>query len=194
MVANPAPCLPTRSGRAPEYKACWEEPTTTEEMAQVEHLLREIADLSAQGLTGAAVAISFCRRLTQPIHPVFEYWGHQDPTRGHERKVPREDITNQVARIMAGQIRDKGCPKAHCLKRPTNAVSFLESSELFYAFRVVSSIFVLFFRVHPLGCNTTRIFCRLRSWSTGLPLLCLRGTLERMPPPPPSCVIRRMRE
>ena len=67
VVANPAPCLPTRTGHAPEYKACWEEPPTTEEMAQVERLLQEITDLSTQGLTGAAVAISFCRRLTQPI-------------------------------------------------------------------------------------------------------------------------------
>ena len=54
-----------------------------EEMAQVECLLLEIASLSAQGLMGAAVAISFCRRLTQPIqervHPAFEYWGRQDP-------------------------------------------------------------------------------------------------------------------
>ena len=72
----------------------------------MERLLKEITDLSAQGMTGPAVAISFCRRLTQPIqervHPAFEYWGHQDPTRGHERKVPREEITNQVASIMAG--------------------------------------------------------------------------------------------
>jgi hypothetical protein len=45
--------------------ACCEEPPTTEEMAQVERLLKEITDLSAQGLTGATVAISFCRWLTQ---------------------------------------------------------------------------------------------------------------------------------
>jgi hypothetical protein len=81
------------------------------------------------------VAISFYRRLTQPIqervHPAFEYWGHRDPTRGQDRKVPREEIANRVARIMAGQIRDKGCPKAHCLKRPTNTVSLFESSKLF---------------------------------------------------------------
>ena len=75
------------------------------------------------------MAISFCRRLTQPIqervHPAFEYWGHRDPTRGHERKVPQDEIANRVARIMVGQIRDKGCPKAHCPKRPTDAVSLL---------------------------------------------------------------------
>ena len=75
-------------------------------------------------------ALSFCKRLTQPIqervHPAFEYWGHRDPTRGHEHKVPRDEIANRVAHIMAGQIRDKGYPKAHCLKRPTDAVSLLE--------------------------------------------------------------------
>ena len=124
-------CLPARTGRAPEYKACWEEPPTAEEMTQVEHLLNEVADLSAQGLTGAAVAISFCRRLTQPIqervHPAFEYWGHRDPTRGHERKVPRDEIANLVTRFMAGHIRNKSCPKAHCLKRPTDALSLLEA-------------------------------------------------------------------
>jgi hypothetical protein len=104
-------------------------------MAQVERLLKEITDLSAQGLTGAAVALSFCKRLTQPIqervHPAFEYWRRQDPTRGQESKVPREEIANRVARIMVGQIRDKGCPKAHGLKRPTDAVSFPGSSKLF---------------------------------------------------------------
>ena len=66
-----------RTGRAPEYKACCEEPPTIKEMAQVEHLPKETADLLAQGLTGAAVAISICRRLMQPIqegvHAAFEY-------------------------------------------------------------------------------------------------------------------------
>ena len=72
----------------------------------MEYLLKEIADLLAQGLTGAAVALSFCKRLTQPIqervHPSLEYLGRQDPTRGQERKVPREEIANRVARIMVG--------------------------------------------------------------------------------------------
>ena len=48
MVANPAPCLLARTGRALEYKTFWEEPPTTEDVAQVEHLLQEIADLLAQ--------------------------------------------------------------------------------------------------------------------------------------------------
>ena len=80
------------------------------------------------------MAISFCRRLTQLIqervHPAFEYWGHWDPTRGHERKVPRDEIANRVACIMAGQIRDKGCPNALCLKRPTDAVSWVVTAPI----------------------------------------------------------------
>jgi hypothetical protein len=107
-------------------------------MAQVEYLLKEIADLSARGLSGAVVALSFCKRLRQLIqervHPAFEYWGRQDPTWGQERKVPREEIANQVARIMVGQIRDKGCPKALCLKRPTDAKSLLKSFGSFCSF------------------------------------------------------------
>ena len=115
----------------------------------MEHLLKEIADLSAQGLTGAAVALSFCMQLTQPIqervHPAFEYWGHQDPTWGHERKVPRDEIANRVARIMAGQIRDKGCPKAHCLKRPTDAVSLLEPCRVVFICSGLFPLFLLYF-------------------------------------------------
>ena len=47
MVSNPAPCLPARTGHAPEYCACWEELPTEEEMVQVTLLLDEIAGLSA---------------------------------------------------------------------------------------------------------------------------------------------------
>ena len=61
MVSNPVPCLPTRTGRAPEYRACWKELLTEEEMAQVTLLLDEITGLSAQGLTGAVVALSYSK-------------------------------------------------------------------------------------------------------------------------------------
>jgi hypothetical protein len=77
VVSNPVPCLLARTDRAPGYKACWEEPPTTEEMTQVMRLLKEITDLSVQKLTGAVVVLSFCKQLMQPIqervHPAFEY-------------------------------------------------------------------------------------------------------------------------
>ena len=105
-------------------------------------LLKDIAGLSAQGLTGAVVALSFSKRLVHPIrdrvHPGFEYWGRQDPTRGQNQKVPREEAANRVSRMMQGLIRDHGCPKTYFLNRPTRAVRLLVSSLLFYfLFRVV---------------------------------------------------------
>ena len=47
MVSNPSPCLPARTGRAPEYRACWKELPIEEEMVQVTLLLDEITGLSA---------------------------------------------------------------------------------------------------------------------------------------------------
>jgi hypothetical protein len=48
-------------------------------------LLDDLEQLKAEGLTGAAVAISFYRRIVQPLqdraHPTFEYWGRSEPTR-----------------------------------------------------------------------------------------------------------------
>jgi hypothetical protein len=78
MVSNPAPYLPIQTSRVPEYRTWWEELLIEEEMIQVTALLNEITNLSALGLTGAAVALSFSKRLMQPIqdrvHPGFEYW------------------------------------------------------------------------------------------------------------------------
>ena len=42
VVSNPAPCLPDRTSRAPDPRVCWEE-QPTEEMVQVDLLLKEIA-------------------------------------------------------------------------------------------------------------------------------------------------------
>ena len=105
-------------------------------------LFNEIASLSTHGLIGTVVALSFSKRLVQPIqdrvHPDFENWGRQDPTQGQNQKVPQDEAANWVARMMQGPICDRGCPKAHCSKRPTRAVSLLVSSVLFcFLFRVV---------------------------------------------------------
>ena len=67
VVSNLAPFLPAWTGRALEYCVCWEEPSTEEEMVQVTALLNKITNLSALGLTGAAVVLSFSKWLTQPI-------------------------------------------------------------------------------------------------------------------------------
>jgi len=109
------------------------------------------------------VALCFSKRLVQPIqdrvHPGFEYRGRQDPTRGQNRMVPREEASNRIARMMQGVTRDKGCSKAHCLKQLTREVSFLRFSELFciYSelFCTAPELFSLCFPcvAHPLGCN-----------------------------------------
>jgi len=121
----------------------------------VERLLKEIAELSAQKLTGAVVALSIYKRLTQPIqdrvHPAYEYWDHDDPTWGQKRKVPWEEIANWVTRIMARQIWDKGYPKALCLKGSTDVVSFLESSGLFSSFPSCFLCFCSIFPTAPIG-------------------------------------------
>jgi hypothetical protein len=93
-------------------------------------------ELKAKKLTGAAVALSFSKRLTQPIqervHPGYEYSGWEDPTQVKNFKVPHAEAANRVAHIVSGEVRDKGCPKMYCLKRPTTKVGFtLISTELF---------------------------------------------------------------
>jgi hypothetical protein len=52
---------------------------------------------------------------------------------------------------MAEQIRDKGCPKALCLKRPTDAVNFLESSGLFSSLPSCFLCFYSVFLTAPVG-------------------------------------------
>ncbi|RLM49100.1 hypothetical protein C2845_PMPSC055695 [Panicum miliaceum] len=113
---RPSPVLNTR----------WEEKPTEEEMVEVEVLLAELQKLKDEKLTGAAVALSFVKRLTQPIqervHPGYEYSGREDPTRRKNRMVSRGQAHRRVMLIMSGEVRDKGCPKVYCLKRPTTEV------------------------------------------------------------------------
>jgi hypothetical protein len=78
------------------------------------------------GVTGAAVARSFCRRLIQPIkdrvHPVYEYWGQSNPTREINRMVYKEEMAAKVSQMYSGKVKIKKCPKAHSLKRPADPV------------------------------------------------------------------------
>jgi hypothetical protein len=62
------------------------------------------------------VAISFCRRLIQPLqdwaHPTFEYWGQTDPTRVAQCKVSKAEMMASAKNIFGGRIRNRECPKA----------------------------------------------------------------------------------
>ncbi|RLN03049.1 hypothetical protein C2845_PM13G05970 [Panicum miliaceum] len=123
MVANPAPGLPPRTGLPPVLNDRWEEKLTEEETVEVEILLAELQKLKADKLTGASVVLSFAKRLAQPIyervHPGYKYSSRKDPTRGQNRKVSRNEAYRRVMLIVSGEVREMGCPKAYCLKRPT---------------------------------------------------------------------------
>ncbi|RLN03698.1 putative gypsy-type retrotransposon RIRE2 protein [Panicum miliaceum] len=110
VVANPAPGLPPRTGLTPVLNARWEEKPTNEEMVKVELLLAKLQKLKAKKLTGVVVALSFTKRLT-PANPGV------GPPRNH--KVSGSKADRRVTLIVSGEVRDKGCLKAYCLKRPT---------------------------------------------------------------------------
>ncbi|RLN18859.1 hypothetical protein C2845_PM02G15390 [Panicum miliaceum] len=110
VVANPAPSVLPRTGLPAVFNEKWEEMPTEEEMVQVKIILAEL--------------------LTQPIqervHLGYEYLGCNDPTRVQNCKVSRVEGLNRVYRIMSGEVRDKGCLKAHCLKQPTTKERVME--------------------------------------------------------------------
>jgi hypothetical protein len=64
MVANPAPSLPPCTGYPLILNDKWEEMPSKHEMVQVRILLAELTRLKADKLTGAAIALSFSKRLT----------------------------------------------------------------------------------------------------------------------------------
>jgi hypothetical protein len=76
-------------------------------------LLDDLEQLKAEGLTGLVVAISFYRRLIQPLqdwaHPAFEYWGQSDPTWAAQRKVSKEEMMTRTKNIFGGRIRNREC-------------------------------------------------------------------------------------
>jgi hypothetical protein len=93
---------------------------------ELQPLLDDLEQLKAEGLTSAAVAISFCRRLIQPLqdraHPTFEYWGQSDPTRVVQRKVSKAEMTAHANGIFGGRILNRECPKALGIYSPSDTV------------------------------------------------------------------------
>jgi hypothetical protein len=89
-------------------------------------VLELVSDMKNRGVTGAAVARSFCRRMIQPIkdrvHPAYEYCGQSDPTREVNRKVSKEEMAGRVSQMYSGKVKVKKCRRAHSLKRPADPV------------------------------------------------------------------------
>ncbi|RLN30806.1 hypothetical protein C2845_PM05G21710 [Panicum miliaceum] len=108
VVANPAPGRPLHTGLPPVLNTRWEEKPNEEEMVEVEVLLAELQKLKAEKLTGATVALSFLKRLTQPIqervHPGYEYSGHEDPTRSALRLFRRGSRARLLIRPSGSSI------------------------------------------------------------------------------------------
>jgi hypothetical protein len=77
LLDNPAPVLRERTGRVPILGLEWTNQQATRDTEELKPLLDNLEQLKAEGLTGAAVAISFCHRLIKPLqdraHPAFEY-------------------------------------------------------------------------------------------------------------------------
>jgi hypothetical protein len=82
--------------------------------------------MKRQGVTGALVVRSFCRRMIQLIkdrvHPAYEYWGQSDPTCEVNRKVAKQEMATRVSQMYSGKVKVKKCPKAHSLKRPADPI------------------------------------------------------------------------
>jgi hypothetical protein len=112
---NPVSALRERMGWILVARPEWTNQLATLDTQELKPLLDDLEQLKAEGLTGATVAISFCRRLIQPLqdqaHPAFEYWGQSDPTRVAQRKVSKAEMIARVKKIFDGQIRNKECPK-----------------------------------------------------------------------------------
>jgi hypothetical protein len=105
----------------------WDLGLSSRDTEDLKEILELVKDLKYRGVTGASVAMSFCRRLIQPIkdlaHPAYEYWGQSDPMHEVNRKVSKKEMEARVSRIYSGKVKTKKCPNAHSLKRPTGPVS-----------------------------------------------------------------------
>jgi hypothetical protein len=74
---NPAPALRETTGWIPTPGPEWTNKLVTWDTEELKPLLDDLEQLKAKGLTSAAVAISFCHHLIEPLqdraHPTFEY-------------------------------------------------------------------------------------------------------------------------
>jgi hypothetical protein len=64
---NPASALKSRMGRVPVVGPEWTNQLVTLDTQELKPLLDDLQQLKADGLTGAAVAISYCHCLIQPL-------------------------------------------------------------------------------------------------------------------------------
>jgi hypothetical protein len=125
-IADQIPGLPRCAGHKIAKISEWDLGLSTRELKDLKGVLELVSDMKGRGVTGAAVARSFCRRMIQLIkdrvHPAYEYCGQSDPTREVNRKVSKEEMAARVSDIYSGKVKVKKCPKEHSLKRPADPV------------------------------------------------------------------------
>jgi hypothetical protein len=125
-IVDQLPSLLRRTGHKPVKINKWDLGLSSRDLGKLKPVLKLVNELKKQGVTGAAVARSFCRRMIEPIkdpvHPTYEYWGQSHPTREVNRKVSKEEMNPRVSQMYSGKVKVKKCPKAHSLKRPANPV------------------------------------------------------------------------
>jgi hypothetical protein len=104
----------------------WDLELSTHELEDLKGVLEVVSVMKNQGVTGVAVARSFCRQMIQPIkdrvHWAYDYCGQSDPTREVNRKVSKEEMAARVSQIYSGKVKVKKCLRAHSLKRPADPV------------------------------------------------------------------------
>jgi hypothetical protein len=127
-IADQLPRLPCRIGHKLVKINEWDLKLSSRDLGDLKGDLELVGDMKKRGVTEAAVARSFCRRMIQPIkdrvHPAYEYWGQSDPTREVNRKVPKEEMVVRVSQMYSGKVKVKKYPKAHSLKRATDPVRY----------------------------------------------------------------------
>jgi hypothetical protein len=123
---NPTPALKERTGQAPVPYPKWTNQLASQDAEELQPLLDDVEQLKVEGLTGAAMTISFCRCLIQPLQdraqPTFKYWGQSDPTRVPQRKVSKAEMMARVKNIFGVRIRNRKCPMALGIYTPSGPV------------------------------------------------------------------------
>lgn len=102
-IEDHKPSLPKITGHRPTYSSRWLDEPTTAESIQIPDLLKKIADLKEQGVTGVAVARSFLKRRVQPLQlrttPGYEYSGLDDPSRMSSEDISDEEVGVRLSRM-----------------------------------------------------------------------------------------------
>jgi hypothetical protein len=100
-IADQIPGLPRRTAHKPVKISEWDLGLSTHELEDLQGVLELVGDMKSRGVTGAAVARSFYRRMIQPIkdraHPAYEYCGQSDPRLEVNCKVSKEVMAARVS-------------------------------------------------------------------------------------------------